>query len=370
MKKLIRSSILASFLSICLILFLSSMAVSSPTLIKQPQDSGLTIHTPISNKCGSVISQGGFLYYSNNPEQVTDGALADNGCWLNRAEVSGNGEVYVWHTNATGRTLNSELYVFNPSKYSDIIITTYHYALTNGLGTTDVTAWDSYLKSNQNSTQILVKPGQYVELFKQMVAPNNNFGVVAAINISDATFGNAAKAVFEDLVYDKNISATKYAELDDGITGGRGVGSSFQNILNFDPIKMTANNYSAYFIAAQNDSFNGQDLVKITDFGNYKIASQLEGNYGQMMKIIIPIKNLYKDNQNFGIFIGSTGGNSYPFVRLQENSFVSSPVKPFHVYDMIQTGKMALGSMETVSFTLVIPALSSTPLVIGVRPIT
>jgi hypothetical protein len=88
-----------------------------------------------------------------------------------------------------------------------------------------------------------------------------------------------------------------------------------------------------------------------------------------MMKIIIPIKNLYKNNQNFGIFIGSTGGNSYPFVRLQENSFVSSPVKPFHVYDMIQTGKMALGSMETASFTLVIPALSSTPLVIGVHPI-
>ncbi len=392
MKYYLKSIILAVSLSICSIALISGYAVAgsdhnlaglSPTLMDPPVNSGITIKTPAAiskktglpfklsslNKGGSVTPQSGFLFYSNNPESVYDRALADNGCWLNLAPVSGHGQVYVWHRNATSQTITAELCIINPSNSTDIIISTSNYALTNGIGVSDVTSWDAYLGSNQPSIAMVIKPGQSVALFKQKVAPNSNFGIIAAVQVSYTT-GVAAPAIFVDQAYSNYIAATKYAELDNGITGCRGVGSYYQNTLSFDPITMTSKNYSAYYIAAKNDSFDGKDLLKLIDYGStHDKESLLEGNYGQMMKIVLPIKNRYKNNQNFAIFIGSTGGYAFPFVRLQENSFVSFPVKPWMAYDMIETGEMPLGSTETVSFTLVIPALSSTPLVIGVHPI-
>ncbi|MEN6327986.1 MAG: hypothetical protein ABFD18_17475 [Syntrophomonas sp.] len=395
MKLYIKAITLASLLSICLVTFLSSncsaalisnnilpvytaaeslgyaaaasghtAATASPTLIT-PQDSGITINTISIHKNGSVSSQGGFLFYSNNPEYVFDYDLADNGCWLNQAAVSGNGQVYIWHNNAANKTINSELNITNPNNES-IIINSNHYGLTNGIDSTDATAWDSYLGSNQTGISIIIKPGQSVQLFKQSVPQNNNFGIVAEVNITDLN-GNPAKALFEDRAYYQNIWEVKCTGY--SINGSRGVGSSYQNTITFDPVKMTGNNYYTYSIGAADDSLNGQDLVKIKDNRNYN-ESLLAGNYGEVMTINIPIKNYYKNDQNFGIYIGSIGGYSFPFVKLKDNkSFVSSPVKPFTAYDMIKTGKMNFGSTETVSFTLVIPALSSTPWIIGVHPI-
>src|SRR5665647_1477321 len=263
------------------------LALSAPTLIKRPLDSGITINTALSDQHGSFSSQGGFLFYSNNPESVKDRDLADNGCWLNRANPVGMGQVYVWHNNATGKTIESELYVLNPSESNDIIIKSNQYGLTNGVGVNDVAAWDSFLESNQTSISVLVKPGQSVELFKQTVTPNNNFGIVAAVNITD-TKGNPAEAVFEDLVYYKDNLATGYAQLD-GITNGcRGEGSSYQNKLTFDPITMNGHNYFTYKISSGNDSLHGTDLVKITDYGNSK-ETLLEGSYGVVMTITFPI---------------------------------------------------------------------------------
>jgi hypothetical protein len=416
MKNYTKSIVLAASLSICTIIFIcnSSAALlandslsvdsgwktigtgyavagadqsktkSAPTLIEPPVNSGVTIKTPAAiskktglpfklsslNKGGSVDPEKGFLFYSNNPESVYDRALADNGCWLNLAPVSGNGQVYTWHRNATNKTITSELYVINPNKSTDIIVNTNNYALTNWIGVPDVAAWDLYLGSNQPLISILVKPGEKVALFKQTVAPNSNFGIIASVQVLYTT-GVPAPAIFVDQAYASSNNATKYAELDKGIIGCRGVGAYYQNTLSFDPITMSTKNYSAYYIAAKNDSFDGKDLLKLIDYGtNPSNESLLEGNYGQVMKIILPIKNRYKDNQNFGIFIGSTGGNAYPLVRLEgKNSFVSFPVKPWSAYDMIQTGEMPLNSSKTVSFTMVIPALSSTPYVIGVHPI-
>lgn len=344
------------------------LASSAPTLIKRPLDSGITINTSLSDQHGSFSSQGGFLFYSNNPESVKESDLADNGYWLNRANPVGRGQIYVWHNNATGKTIESELYVLNPSKSTDIIVKTNQYGLTNGVGVNDVAAWDSFLESNQPNISVLVKPGQSVELFKQTVAPNHNFGIVAAVNITDIK-GHPAEAVFQDLAIYKENLATGYAPLDGTTNGSRGEGSSYQNNLAFDPVTIDDHHYFTYKISASNDSLHGTDLVKITDYGNSK-ETLLEGSYGVLMTVSLPIINSYKDMQNFGIFIGSSGGYSFPFVRLRENSFISSPVEPFRGYDMIQTGKMAEGSIQLVSFTLVIPSLSSTPLVIGVHPIT
>jgi hypothetical protein len=387
MKQFIRLLILAGMLSVNSILPPDAVAADtavqsvtpangvhessplSPTLIKTPSDAGITIYTPSPDQSGSVVFQNGFLFYSNNPEYVKDSALADNGRWLNRAEVYGSGQVFTWHNNATYVTIKTGLYIINPDKTKSIVIKIDRYALTNGIGISNTSAWSAYLEDNQTSISISLKPGQSVELFHQAVAPNHNFGIIAEMNITDSA-GRPAQAVLEDLVYYyKNSSATNFAEGDWSSSGGRGVCSSCQNTLTFDPVVMNGNDYKALSIAARDDSFNGADVVKISDFSSHQ-ASLLEGNYGLIMTVKIPVTNNYQDKQNFGIFIGSIGGNSYPFVRMEENSFISYPVKPFKAYDMIQTGEMDLGSTETVSFTLVIPALSSAPLIIGVHPIS
>lgn len=368
MKLYIRLIFFASLLSIGSIIFLfynCEAAMASPTLIP-PHDSGITMNTINIHKSGSVISQGGFLFYSDNPEYVHESDLADNGCWLNKAQVSGNGQVYIWHCNATDRAIHSELNITNPSNKKSILIETNQYALTNGYNSTDVAAWNSYLGSGKYKISILLRPGNSIQLFMQSVAQNNNFGIVAALKITD-TNGNPGKAILEDRAYYEILGDVKYTGYD-GTGRVRGVGSSYQNAITFDPVIMTKNNYFTYSIGAADDSLDGKDLVNIYDYATNN-TSMLAGNYGEIMTINIPIKNNYKYNQNFGIYIGSIGGYSFPFVKLTENSFVSSPVKPFSAYDMIQTGKMAFGSSETVSFTVVIPALSSTPLIIGVHPI-
>ncbi|HEX3012573.1 MAG TPA: hypothetical protein VHQ70_11210 [Syntrophomonadaceae bacterium] len=380
MKHYIKSIVFTFFLSICLILFLNfncsaaetlSSGTSSPAAdlssaeLIPPQDSGLIICRP-SAKGGTVTSQGGFFFYSNNPEYIYDCALADHGYWLNRAEVSGNGQVYIWHSNGLDRTIKSVLSISNPNS-SSILIESNQYGLTNGLHCSDADAWNSYLTANQTGISLEVKPGQTVQLFKQSVEPNNNFGVVAAINITDLN-GKPAKAVLKDIAYRfESMGTFKYAG-SDGSSRNRGAGSCYQNTITFNPVALTGNNYFAYSLGSVNDSLDGKDLLKIKD-GSNNTESLIAGNYGQIMTINIPIKNNYRADQNFGIFIGSIGGYSYPFVQLKETSFVSSPVKPFTSRNMIQSGKIDFGSAKTVSFNLVIPALSSTPLIIGVHPI-
>lgn len=385
MKHYRKSIILTALLFLCSILFLPpncsaatdtivstentnagspAADVASATLIP-PRNSGLIIRQA-SARGGTVTSQGGFLFYSNNPEYIYDCALADNGCWLNRAEVSGNGQVYVWHNNASNKTIKSVLCVSNPNN-SSIIIESNQYGLTNGLHSADTDAWDSYLTSSQPGISIEVEPGQTVQLFKQSVAKYNNFGIVAAVNITDLN-GNPVKAVLKDLAYCyQSNSVSKFAPAD-ASDRTRGIGKSYQNTITFNPVALTGNNYFAYSIGAAQDSLNGKDLLEIKDCSKNK-ETILSGNYGQVMTINIPITNHYRRDQNFGIFIGSIGGYSYPFVKLNETSCVNTPVKPFSARDMIQSGKIDLGSTKTVSFTLVIPALSSTPLIIGVHPI-
>lgn len=318
---------------------------------------------------GSVTSSEGFLFYSNNPEYVKADALADNGCWLNMAEVCGTGQVYIWHNNAVSQTIKTSIVITNPNSSMNIIVQSNQYALTNGIGLSDITAWDTYLTGNQPAISVTLRPGQSVELFRQDVDLNHNYGIMAALSVTDV-IGRPAYGVVEDIAYIYNkYSAQEYAAEDGSVSGVRGLGRSYQKKLEFESLVVSDNNYSAFSIGAKDDSFRGSDLVTLLN-PNGQTKNVLEGSYGEIMTIVIPVTNRYKDNQNFGIFIGSTGGNSYPFVRLNnQNSFISVPVKPFTAYDMVQTGEIKLGSKKTITFTLVIPALSSTPLLIGVHPI-
>lgn len=381
MKKYWQSAIAISFLGIYLVFFslvnFSAAATTNPaaakptySLIKDPQNAGITIKPSEVKPNGTAAFERGFFFYSNNPEEIKKESWADNGYWLNRAEVSGQGQVYVWHTNGSNETITSVLYIQNNNKKEDITITINKYGLTNCKNSTDIPAWDTYFNQKQERIIQTLKPGQFIELLPQNVAPDCNFGIIAEVNITDKA-GNPATALMDDRVYYKESlknRAYRYAKLDNSRNRCRGIGDAYQSNITFDTVTMSEDTYTAFSIGALDDSLKGKDLVNITDLDTKK-DTLLEGSYGEIITITIPVKNDYKAYQNFGIFIGSIGGHSFPFVKMEKTSIIDTYVKPFKAYDMVQTGHMPLDTTQTVTFSLVIPALSSTPLVIGVHPI-
>lgn len=106
----------------------------------------------------------------------------------------------------------------------------------------------------------------------------------------------------------------------------------------------------------------------ITDGSNNNAQALLKGAYGQIMNIKLPITNNTSSSRRFKVFIGSIGGYSFPFVYMNNDFAMYSYIDKFKYVDVIQTGNIGANSTATVSFTTVIPAVSSTPYVIGVRP--
>lgn len=345
---------------------------STSSLLKSPADAGVTVNPATIKANGSVTFTEGFFFYSNNPEGITKEAWADNGYWLNRAEVSGKGQIYTWHINESDKEVTSSLFITNINKSKDITVTIKKYGLTNSNNTNDISAWDAYFNGQQEVIRKTLKPGQFIELFKQTISPYNNFGIIAEVDITDKS-GQPAQVLMDDRVYykeDLKNRVHKYAKLDNSRNRCRGIGESYQSKITFDTVTFKDDTtYVAYSIGARDDSLAGEDLIKITDL-NTGQEVLLEGNYGEIMTITLPVKNEYRAFQNYGIFVGSIGGYSFPFVNMGETSYVNTYVKPFNAYDIIQTGHMPLGTTQTVTFDLVIPAWSSTPLVIGVHPLS
>jgi len=351
----------------------SAPAKSTSSLLKPPAEAGLTINWADIKANGSVtFNEAGFFFYSNNPEAINQETLADKGYWLNRAEVSGKGQVYTWHTNKADKEVTSSLFITNTNRSKDIRVTIKRYGLTNGKSKNDISAWDAYFNGQPEIIRKTIKPGQFIELFKQTVSPYSNFGIIAEVDITDKS-GQPAQALMDERVYYKENLKNRvhqYAPLDRSRNRCRGIGESYQSRISFDTVTFKGDApYVAYSIGARNDSLAGADLITITDLNTGK-ELPLEGNYGEIMTITLPVRNEYRNFQNYGIFIGSIGGYSFPFVNMGGTSYVNRFVPPFKAYDMIQTGHMPLGTTQTITFDLVIPSWSSTPLVIGVHPLS
>lgn len=316
----------------------------------------------------SVSFGGGYLFYSNSPETVYSSALADNGCWLNRASVTGEGQVYLWHNNSTGSQINSLLLIYNPNTYA-IKVTSTNHGTSNIYNGNDSSAWVSYFITSSISTTI--NAGSWGSMFAQTIPASNNFGVVARTNVTNNSSGAAASAVFYDIAYISNSSgATTFAAPNTGQRGhSTGSKSGFYNTLSFNTITPTdSTNGIGYKIGASSDTFSGNDLVYLTDDSG-QTTGDLDGSYGQQLVIILPIHNGTSSARSFRIFIGSTGGLSYPLVNLNGSSASYASTNPYYYRDVIDTGTIAIGDTTTVTFFLVVPAIASTPYVIGARPL-
>lgn len=301
---------------------------------------------------------GGFLFYSNNPESVTESALADKGCWLNRQSVSGAGQVYLWHQNDTGKYIRSVVSIYNPNSYS-INVTSTNYGTTNANGESDMNAWKKYLQT-PSPIPITIAPYSYGSLFDQYVAPGNNFGVVARLNITSG--GSPAGAIVYDLAYEYDSSAAWRIASPSG-DKECGIGYGFYNSLNFGAIapKDTLGLY--YGFGYYEDSFNGNDLVEITG-GNS--TGKIEGSFGQQLVITLPVRNSFNTTRTFRIAVGSRGGATIPVVNAYNAIGSKGWVSAYNAVDLIEA-EIPGNQTTNLTFTLMICAISASPLYIGAR---
>ncbi|MFC4775815.1 hypothetical protein ACFO9Q_03355 [Paenibacillus sp. GCM10023252] len=324
-----------------------------------------------ASKGTSTVSKGGgYVFFSDNPEAVDSTDLVDAGKWLNKDTVSGAGFVYLWHHNTTGAPLKHALLVYNPNNFA-IKVTSSNHGITNASGDSDSSAWLDYFSGTVTQAPVVINPTSFGVLFQQNINTGNNFGIIAKTNVTNNSTSAAASASFYDVAWvNSYIGATGYAAKKSA-TMRRGKGPTYYNTISLAAISPSDSvNGVAYQICGSTDYpgvFGTDDLVYITDPAG--VCSGLNhGSYGQQMAVTLKVKNTYSTAKNFKIYMGKTGpGFSFPLINMAGVS-LSYKWKAGNTYvDMIDTGSVPANSEVTVSFFLVIPAVSSTPFVIGAR---
>lgn len=323
-----------------------------------------------ASKGGSTVYQGGgYLFYCDNPETIRSIDLADAGKYLNQASVNGAGQVYLWHENGTPGAITHCLLIYNPNSYS-ITVSSSNYGLTNGLGLSDIQAWADYFAGNSKSIQI--GPYGWATLFSQSVNSGHNVGIVARTNVTNSSTSATSTAVFYDLAYVSNSSGATTFSDSDGTGRQRGVGSAFYLTINLDTIAPTTADGIAYGMAAGNsdDIFGTTDLVWVSG----QNPGHILGSYGIQHSVTMKVRNDFSQVKNFYIYFGTNiimpdPHFAFPVVNMYGYTNMATWVQGGRYVDLIQTGNLNPGETTTISFFMVIGAVSSTPWFIGARPV-
>lgn len=344
------------------------------TLLKNQTAVARTL-SPTTTGTGSVyLNPNEFIFYSNNPEEVTSTSLADSYKFLSREyNLGGPGQIYVWHHNNTGLQITHTLLLHNPNSYA-VSVKVSNYGLTNtsNTGMPDTDAWVDYY--NGLNQTIDIPANSYGHLFTRFIANGNNFGIVARVNIVRKDNASVpAKITIFDLAYRLNESSANSFALTDPATElrRRGQGKGFYCTMTFPttaPTNTTGIGYS--YAATANTFFGGKELPFIQDAGGSAAATgNLEGGYGMQFNITIPIRNSTSTNQTYRIFIGSRAGNCIPFVNFNGDFAKYNNIirDGFKYSDVIETDVIAPGQTKSYTFSTVVPALSDTPYMVGVR---
>lgn len=316
------------------------------------------------------------FFYSNNPEHLDSGkSLADDGFWLARELISGNGHLYTWHINKTGKSIHSNILLYNPGS-SNVSITFSNIGLTNGAGS-DRSAWINYYNNTSGSKTFTLKPQQFLspDVLQSTVANGKMFGKIARFSISGGSL------YIYDLAYDTNSGgATSPAPKNPEYTSPtRGLGNGFYETMNVtltltDTAATQSFSLGGDWAAQQikDDSFSGNDLIPIVDssknFSSDKDASyDLYGNFGVQMRINLTIDNQCKvgtHGKRVRIFIGKA---VIPFCRYNKQFFAAKTDCLGNEYiDVLYNDNMPSGK-TTVTFDMVVPATSSAPVYVGAR---
>ena len=322
----------------------------------------------LTNEGSASINTNEFFFYSNSPESFNAEALADRGKFLNSvSNLSGTGQIYTWHTNQTGDTIKNCLLFYNPNSYQ-VTVNVTNYGLTSySYVASDVNAWEDYYDGN--STSLTIAAGGYANMFLRTIPNNYCFGIIARATIVRSGTSTPAGVTIWDLAYidsSKSGNATGFATKE-GTTKARGSGAGFYTTINAPTLSpANSTNGVGFTIGKYSDTFNGNDCSYITDPSG-ETSGRLAGAYGQQFYVNLPIHNSSSSAQTYRIFIGSNGGDSFPFVYLNGSIAKNTSGVTHHTYVDVIEETVPANQTKTVSFSTVISASASTPYVIGVR---
>ena len=349
------------------------------------------IVTPIKTTESKVsINKNEFLFYSNSPEKVYEKDLADNGKWLCREMVKGNGQVYTWHENGCSTAITSIILLHNPNNFS-VNVTASNIGKSNLTNwQSDILGWQDYFTAGKTYTET-IPAGGYTNFFSQVIPSGEGhvFGIVSRLSVTD-TNGSPASVQLFDLVYadvNKSGNASSCADRDDESTlRRRGLGAGFYQQINFQPLEIANNDFMGFKLGSKNDFFNGEDLIQIADSSGTAVDNNLFGNYGVQLEVNMTVKNTGAGG-NFAVFYGSNGGACFPFVCYNgafgkptygsyyggigiKDVDAKAPNGGYSYADILDLGWIEAGaSLDKISFFTSLTAMGSSPLVLGIRRI-
>lgn len=320
----------------------------------------------VGTPAGTAAKSGGWFFYSNSPEEVAVADTADGGAWLNRVDVNGSGQLYVWHANTTGASVVGHILIYNPNSFP-ITVSSSNYGLTNGKWN-DIGGWFKFWAGT--SKTVTVAAGGWGSIFAQTVANGSPWGIVARLSIKDAS-GRDASATLFDIAYTspaKSGNASRFA-IADPTTSMRRRGyanTGYWNQLNLNTITLSTAP-QAFKIAASGDSFQGQDLVYITDPSG-QVSGLLEGAYGVQHYLVIPVRNPYTTSKRVRIFAGNHNTTNVMVAMYGYGGAggCSLNLNPGEYIDILDD-TIPAGATVTYSFQYVVPAGSSAAVTLGVR---
>lgn len=321
-----------------------------------------------------------FFFYSNNPETVLYSHTADQGKWLNKATVTGVGQVYTWHLNNVvqnynNKTITAGILIYNPNSFA-IEINVSNYGLTSlefSSIFSDSNAWKDYINGNSLPDKITIEKYGYSNLFMRNIPYDYVYGIIAKLTITNKETMAAASATLFDIAYISNSGgATSCApNTDSKNKRRRGHGDGFFQTVEFEPIIFSSDTREkSYSIAGVEDTiFAGADCSYIIDDSGV-VSGYLYGGYGQIFSVKLSIINNLSTAKNFKVFIGSHGGKTMPFVYMGSDlaNYNTRFAEAGQYTDVIETGLVAPNTKIDLEFSTVVPAASGAPLVIGAYP--
>jgi len=343
-------------------------------------EAGIIGNADNSSTCSVSRNTTEKFFYSNNPEQVVAESLADNGSWLAREVINGNGHLYTWHINNTGKTIHSNILLYNPGS-SDVTITFSNVGLTNGQNS-DRNAWINYYNNQSGDKTYTLRSQQFLspDILQSVVMNNKLFGKLARFSIKG---GNLY--IYDIAYVSDSGGAQKPAPRDNSISRTRGLGQGFYETMNVT-LTLTDRAATQSFSLGgingaannKNDSFKGNDLIYITDSSTSpNLSHYLYGNYGVQMRINLTIDNQCKLGNNgkkVRVFMGTwvsagNGGGFVPFCRYDKKfySAITGNAGAQTYVDVLYNDAMPTGK-STVTFDMIVPAaISTAPVIVGAR---
>ena len=366
---------------------MASIMKGSPVDTKMDK-SFWALNNDLQNYCRTWHNEGTSFFYCNNPETLEPGDLADDGKFLTRNGVLGEGMVYTWHRNMTDKTIHSIILIHNPD-IEPIQVTVTNIGLTNTSWGNDRNAWESYYNGGRNES-VRVVPGGYASILVQdNVANGNYFGKIAKFNIVYEGTNIPGYAYFYDLAYYRDSSSAhdfaigdKPVELGKINSRRRGVGNWYLNKLTVTQIKLTeeqptrAVSIGGIYAQTDNfmDSFFGDDMVEIVGGSGRKDehdTGYLYGSYGLPINMEFTIKNDTRQNKEIRIFMGCESTDVPVFARYNGEFFRTAADKEFlektYIRDVITLGTIAAGNSVSITFDTANLAMSAGAFFIGAR---